>query len=50
MRKIQRDKSHMPTNSVLYDKVIPIVLIGIAVLTALIILAAVGILLGLVPY
>jgi len=49
-RKVPQGKSHMPKNSVFYEKVIPFLLGGMAVLMAVIILLAVGILVGLVPY
>lgn len=45
-----RDRSRMPANSVFFDKVIPILLIGMAILTAAFILIAAGVLLGVVPY
>ena len=49
-RKGPTDKSHIPTNSVFYEKVVPLLLGGMAVLMVVIILVAAGILLGLVPY
>jgi len=50
MRKTRRDPSHMPTRSVFYEKVIPLLLIGMAIVTVVFILIAVGVLLGFVPY
>lgn len=50
MRKTQRDKSRMPAHSIFYDKIIPILLIGMAIATVVFILIAAGILLGLVPF
>ncbi len=40
----------MPTNSTFYDKVIPILLIGLALVTVVCIAIAVGVLLGFVPF
>ena len=40
----------MPTQSIFYEKVIPLLLIGMAVVTVIFILIAVGVLLGVVPY
>ena len=49
-KKISRDKSRAPENSVFYDKIIPILLIAMAVLTVAFIVIAAGVLLGFVPY
>jgi len=49
-RKSARDKSRMPGQSVFYDKVIPLLLIGMGLATAICILIAAGVLLGFVPY
>jgi hypothetical protein len=49
-RVIVRGKSHMPSNSVLFERIIPILLIGLGVLTVTLILIAAGVLLGLVPF
>jgi hypothetical protein len=43
-------KSRLPANSVFYNRVIPLLLIGMAVVTVIFILIAAGVLLGLVPY
>ena len=40
----------MPTQSVFYEKVVPLLLIGMAIVTVIFILIAAGILLGFVPY
>ena len=40
----------MPKNSTFYDKVIPTLLIGLALLTAVLILFAAGVLLGLITW
>lgn len=49
-RKAPRDKSRIPQNSLFYEKVIPILLIAMAVLTAVFIVVAAGVLLGFVPF
>lgn len=43
-------RSHFPTRSAFYDKFIPIILIVMAIMTAVFILVAAGILLGFVPF
>ncbi len=43
-------KSHAPHNSVLFEKVIPVLLIGMGVLTVILILFAAGVLLGIVHF
>ncbi|HUI87168.1 MAG TPA: hypothetical protein VLX61_00455 [Anaerolineales bacterium] len=43
-----KKKSHMPENSLVYEKVIPVVLILMGVLTIALILFALGILLGVI--
>jgi hypothetical protein len=45
-----REQSHMPKNSVFFEKVVPILLIGMGILTALLVLFAAGVLLGLVYF
>ena len=50
MHKVSRDKSHMPANSIFYDKVIPILLIGMAVIMVVCIVIAAGVVLGFVPF
>ena len=47
-RKIKR--SHIPTNSMFYNKIIPIILIAMAMMMVTFILIAVGVLLGIVPF
>jgi hypothetical protein len=49
-RQIQPAASRMPENSVFFEKVVPILLIGMAVIMTLLILIAVGILVGVIPY
>jgi hypothetical protein len=49
-KKPGRDASRMPENSVFFDKIVPVVLIGLAVVTVVVILIAAGVLLGIVPF
>ena len=49
-RNANQNKSRMPEDSVFYEKVIPALLIGMAIITVVFILIALGILFGLVPY
>jgi len=49
-KRNSRNKSRAPENSAFYDKVIPILLITMAVLTVVFIAIAAGVLLGFVPY
>jgi hypothetical protein len=48
-RRIDQSQSRMPDSN-LYEKVIPGVLIGLGVLTAVLILVALGIAFGIIPY
>ena len=43
-------KSHMPENSVLFEKVVPAALVFMGVLTAVLILFAAGVLLGIIRF
>jgi hypothetical protein len=43
-------KSHAPQNSVLFEKLIPALLIGMGILTVILILFAAGVLLGIVRF
>jgi hypothetical protein len=47
--QIARGQSRMPENSVFYEKVVPGLMILLAVITVILILFAAGVLLGLVP-
>ena len=49
-RRTELRKSHMPENSVFYEKVVPIVLIVMAIITTALILFAAGVLLGIVRF
>ncbi len=46
----QPGKSRAPKNSVLYEKVVPALLIAMGVLTVLLILFAAGVLLGIIHF
>jgi hypothetical protein len=48
--RVPRPKAHIPAQSVFYDKVIPALLIGMALATAIFIVIAAGVLLGFVPF
>jgi len=43
-------KSHMPENSVLFEKVVPAALAFMGILTVILILFAAGVLLGLIQF
>ena len=43
-------KSHMPKNSVLFEKIVPALLISLAVVTALLMIFAAGVLLGMIQF
>jgi len=43
------DSKRMPADSIFYDKLVPVILFALAVLMVIVILAAAGILLGIVP-
>lgn len=45
-----QSKSHMPQNSVLFEKIIPLVLILLGVITAALMLFAAGVVLGIVHF
>jgi hypothetical protein len=49
-RVIVRGTSHMPTDSVLFERVIPVVLAALGIVTVVLILFAAGVLLGIVPF
>ncbi len=46
----QKAKSHIPSDSVLFEKIIPTLLIGMGVLTVVLILFAASVLLGIVHF
>jgi len=43
-------QSHMPAQSIFYEKIVPLLLAGMAILTVVFIVIAAGILLGFIPY
>lgn len=43
-------KSHMPENSLFYEKVVPILLVVMGIITTTLILFAAGVLLGIVNF
>lgn len=47
--KLTGGVSRVPDDSPLYSKIIPIVIVGLAAIAAIIVLAAVGILIGILP-
>jgi hypothetical protein len=49
-RVIIRGKSHMPDDSVLFERVIPVLLAILGLVTLVFILFAAGVLLGIVPF
>ncbi len=49
-RVIVRGRSHMPTDSVFFERVIPLVLAGMGIVALALILIAAGVLLGFVPF
>ncbi len=49
-RRTPRDRSRMPRDSLFYERMVPLILIGLGLVTLLLILVALGVLLGLVPF
>ena len=47
---VSKKQSHIPKGSVLFEKIVPMLLIGMAVLTVLLILVAAGIVLGVIRF
>ncbi|MGE5251934.1 MAG: hypothetical protein ACM3QS_17150 [Bacteroidota bacterium] len=45
-----RKRSHMPQGSLFFEKIVPILLIGMAVVMALLVLFAAGVLTGLIRF
>ncbi|HLE92310.1 MAG TPA: hypothetical protein VI753_14255 [Anaerolineales bacterium] len=44
------NKSHIPSNSILFEKIVPAALIGMGIVTLGLILFAAGVLLGIVQF
>jgi hypothetical protein len=49
-RIVSKDESHIDRSSVFFEKVVPVLLIGMAVLTGILILFAIGVLAGVVNF
>lgn len=49
-RVIVRGKSHMPEDSFVFERIIPIALVAFGLLTAALIVVAAGVLLGFIPF
>lgn len=49
-RRTANRQSRIPANSFFYERVIPAILLGLGVITVLLILVAVGIVLGMIPF
>ncbi len=47
---IMRGQSRVPEGSIFYTKVVPILLVGMAVIMGVLILVAAGVLLGIIPF
>ena len=49
-RRVQPGQNRIPAGSVFYNRIIPIVIAGLAVCTIVFVLIAAGVLLGVVPF
>jgi hypothetical protein len=49
-RVIVRGKSHMPSDSLLFERIVPVILAVLGIVTLVLILFAAGVLLGIVPF
>ncbi len=47
---VSQDQSHIPKNSIFFEKIIPALLVGMAVLMVVLIIFAAGILFGLIQF
>ena len=47
---VSKSQSHIPKDSVLFEKVVPALLVGMAVLTVVLILLALGIIIGVIQF
>jgi hypothetical protein len=45
-----KDKSHIPSNSVFFEKIVPILFIGLGILMAFLILFALAVLVGVIRF
>jgi hypothetical protein len=48
--KPRRDKARMPENSIFYGRIIPLLLLSLAVIMVALIVVAAGVLLGFIPF
>lgn len=46
--RVQKGANRMPSDSVFYDRMVPIILVALGAITAILILVAAGILLGII--
>ncbi len=49
-RRTERSQAHIPSNSVFYEKIVPILLVGLGLIMLALIVVAAGILLGFISY
>lgn len=49
-RKALRQKSHMPENSIFFEKIVPVLLIVMGIIMAILILFAAAVLLGMIHF
>lgn len=49
-RRTERNLAHIPSNSVFYEKIVPILLVGLGLIMLALIVVAAGILLGFISY
>jgi hypothetical protein len=49
-KKVAKGSNRMPTDSTFYDKVVPVLLIFLAAITIILILIAIGVLVGIIPF
>jgi len=49
-RSALQKKSHMPQHSMFFEKIVPILLVGMGIITAALILFAAGVLLGIIHF
>jgi hypothetical protein len=49
-KKVAKGDNRMPADSTFYDKVVPAILIFLAAITIILILVAIGVLVGIIPF
>jgi hypothetical protein len=47
-RKVEKGANRMPSNSLFYERIVPIILIGLGAIMLILILVAAGILIGII--